>query len=395
MRYVKPRDRIVLYGAGLAGEKFYYAHGDKIDYVIDNRRKEIFHGLRVYSLQDRAEDIRGRYVVIAADRDEVFQSIENSLVELGLSEFDDYISAEAYGRKLALIYGNCHMEIFQKIIDTQPWFARKYYSRRVYVAASEPSERSPKESLIRNANIIISQDIRENNGFGAMGIDEVRSFMEEECKVIVVPNVFGCNIYFPQAIEPDVKTIQVHTNEKADLIKLDFIRQITGWADPNIEKWAFDGLDSDAIARRIQTEQVYSDEQIKQLFSKAIMKLEKREKGCTVIISDYIKSNYKSQKLFFDPRHPCSSLVSEKVKRVIEYLGGIYDDSFSDTSAQERMDNDEIFIYGCVKRALGLEFEDKYIKTGAKYSTLHYHPITLEEYVDTYIKWHKDDGNKI
>ncbi len=395
MRHVKSRDRVILYGAGLAGEKFYHAHGDQIDYVIDNRRKENFHGLHVHPLKDRAEDVCGRFVVIAADREDVYKSIEDSLIDLGLIEFDDYIRAEAYGRKLALIYGNCHMESFQKIIDAQPWFSRRFYSRRVYVAASNPSERSPKESLLRNADIVISQDIRNDNGFGAMGIDTVRSMVWTKCSVVVIPNVFGCNIYFPQATKPDIKVVRAHAGENADPLQQDFIRQITGWEDPNIEKWSLNGLDAVEIAGRIRTDQVYGGEWIKQFFSKAITKLEEREKGCNIIISDYIKRNYRARKLFFDPRHPCNVLVSEKVKRVVEYLGGIFDDTASGDSPESWMDGDELFIYGCVKQTLGLEFDDDYIKIGAKHSTLFYHPITLEEYVDTYIKWHRDDGSRI
>lgn len=47
----------------------------------------------------------------------------------------------------------------------------------------------------------------------------------------------------------------------------------------------------------------------------------------------------------------------------------------------------EMFIYGCVKRALNLRFEQKYIRVGASHYTLQGKPLSLQEWIKDCKKW--------
>ena len=47
---------------------------------------------------------------------------------------------------------------------------------------------------------------------------------------------------------------------------------------------------------------------------------------------------------------------------------------------------DELPIYGCVKRALGLQFEQKILRKNSQW-TLGNQPETLSEYIENYIRW--------
>lgn len=52
--------KIILYGVGLAGEKFYWAYKNKyqIDYVLDQCNNIFFHNIPVYSFEEKTRLIR-------------------------------------------------------------------------------------------------------------------------------------------------------------------------------------------------------------------------------------------------------------------------------------------------------------------------------------------------
>ncbi len=76
-------------------------------------------------------------------------------------------------------------------------------------------------------------------------------------------------------------------------------------------------------------------------------------------------------------------VICEKGRRILEILGM----SLCDVSIVERMvDYYEIFVYACVRKALGMRFEQKLIRvTGS--GSLSYRPLDLREYIEDYIAW--------
>ncbi len=54
-------EKIILYGAGLAGEKFYWAYRKiyEIEYVLDQCNNRWFHNIPVYSFEERGEICMG------------------------------------------------------------------------------------------------------------------------------------------------------------------------------------------------------------------------------------------------------------------------------------------------------------------------------------------------
>lgn len=55
------------------------------------------------------------------------------------------------------------------------------------------------------------------------------------------------------------------------------------------------------------------------------------------------------------------------------------------------MGQGEVFIYGCVKKALKLNYEQRYIRLCQNECTLHGHALNLCEYIQEYIAWHRFD----
>lgn len=145
------------------------------------------------------------------------------------------------------------------------------------------------------------------------------------------------------------------------------------------------GQSVDDIISCIENDQVFDDLSIRQQFESEIKKLVERERFCDISISDYIIDHYKMKKVFYDPNHPAKEVIWELGKRILKLLG-IQEPAFHiNTDAN---DCGEIFIYGCVRESLGLEFDQKYIKKCQHDNSLHDRPITLREYVGEYIDWH-------
>lgn len=56
------------------------------------------------------------------------------------------------------------------------------------------------------------------------------------------------------------------------------------------------------------------------------------------------------------------------------------------------IDEEEMFIYGCVKRALKLNFEQKYIRVSKNNtrSTFQKKPLCLREWIEDCLWWNKN-----
>lgn len=272
----------------------------------------------------------------------------------------------------------------------QPEFSRIYYIRRYYVADLDENKRFPKENELRFCKLLISQDIQKNNSFFVPGVEELEKKILSHCKCIRIPNLYGFNFLFPQIKEFDKAVFNYHINKNAIDINNNPLRRsqvesavcwVMRWEDENINKNC-GGIND--IQNMIENAEIYCKEEIIRNFQKQIEKLRKRENVCDIKISDYIEKNYKTKLLFYDPNHPSNEVIYEKGRQIMEILelnrkkGKMYDDE---------MDQGEIFIYGCVRKALKLEYKQEYIKCCQYEFTLHKHPLNLCEYIEEYVLW--------
>ena len=142
------------------------------------------------------------------------------------------------------------------------------------------------------------------------------------------------------------------------------------------------------IKDEIENGDAVTEEFIKESFDLELKKLKAREKHCDIKISDFIEENYKKTLLFYEPYHPTSKILFEKGRRILEILKIDIDES---CEVSDLLDGAEVFVYGCVKRALGLEYTQKYIRKNNIRNTYRYTlcntSLTLEEYIEEYIIW--------
>ncbi|MDE6568378.1 MAG: hypothetical protein K2K70_11685 [Lachnospiraceae bacterium] len=195
------RRDIVIWGCGLEGEKFYWAWRHKINilYAIDIRYQTLheFHGIEVRSPQD-TESLRQHYIVVCVGDVGIWNEISGHLKKNGLTEFDNFIRSDLYGdKKLAVLYGNCHMVAIEKYLKGNLEFSRNYNTRLYYVNNTE-GECFPTEAAMKGCDLFIAQDINERNARGLPSAFEVRKKLKEGSNCVIVPNVYGMNLYFPQ-----------------------------------------------------------------------------------------------------------------------------------------------------------------------------------------------------
>lgn len=371
---------IVIWGCGLEGEKFYWAWRHKVNilYAIDMRYQTLqqFHGIEVHSPQD-IKSLKQHYIVVCVGDLGIWDEISGKLRENGLNEFENYIRSDFYGnKKLAVLYGNCHMDAIERYLRRNSEFSNIYRTRFYYVNNSD-GECFPSKAAMRNCDLFIAQDINEKNAKALPSTFALKKILRKESMSIIIPNVYGMNLYFPQcekgkfgdALKEHFKAFQINVDERKGQElwrRLDWLNEIS---DTNI--------DLHGNGECILDINTYNSKDILANVEKQIIKLEEREKLCDVMISDYIRENYRYKKLFYEPYHPAGVLIKEKGRRILEILGMTEDDS----DLYIEMDSKELPIYTSVSEALGLKFDNKYIRknTGV--------PMNVKEYVEHYISW--------
>ncbi len=380
-------ESIILYGAGIYAEKFYAQNkGDvNIEFVID-RSVENFHNIPIYNFEEAKGRLRGKQIIVTMTKSN-YISVKKELIQLGLIEFDDFIWVKYFNKKLALLYGNCHMLPIKNYLEMQPEFAR-IYEIIYYRIGNEEEEEYPSSKVVDRCDLFVTQDIRENNSRHVPGYKELLKSIRSEIKVIIVPNLYGVNLFFPQ----------FHKNENTDMTirkHIENSRCFTGDTreifnalsygnDENIERMYLEGKSRQEIIDKLCDDSLYDEDRIKDMFIKGINKILDRERECTIQISKWILDNYQEKQLFYEPYHPTNVLLEEMAKQCMHQLNlEIYDI----VRTPGGMDSREVFIYNSVKKALGLRFQQKYIRNYTRYGTLEDEALNLEGYVDYYIKW--------
>ena len=398
--------KIVLYGVGLEGEKFYCKFRNKFDFVyaVDKNCNRLFHGLPVYSFDEVKENLKNYFVYVAVGSDSSWREIQDTLKKIGLVEFKDFMSIEFADRELAILYGNCHMYHLMRYLQVNPVFHRKYVVRYYFKDIDLLEDNALKE-----CHLFITQDIRKNNELELPSAEEmINRLSMDYCVCIKVPNLFGVNLFFPQLKRCEKEEMnyrhQLHLNEEAiDISKIskggverikDLSANTLMWIDVFLEHLYRNGGGISEIKYAIENEDFFSKEQIIENFDNELIKLKKRERECDIKISDFIEKNYKKVQLFYEPFHPTNEIIFEKGRRILELLKMPI---CEDCKVSDLLDGAEVFVYGCVRRALGLEYRQDYIRKsnlrGSYRFTLCNIPITLEEYIEEYIAWNIGEEN--
>lgn len=387
-------DKIILYGTGLEGEKFYckYSRQYEIVYCLDKRKRGEFHGKRVYSLDEIEVDAEKYFIVVTVGAS-VYREVKSELVQNGYREFDNFIWGGAFEKKIVFLYGNCHMGALERYLNTNAFFVKDFFARSYDITKEVPTE-----CELTHCDLLVTQDIKADNYLGKASCDElIRKHVIGEN--IIVPNLYGYNMFFPQInyrVSADIpqRTIESHLSREAiDIESLgergkiaahNFAHLMFGeGGDAYIDTMYHMGCTISEIEKNIVEKEIWSKREIQDNFDIALAKIKEREMQCSLVVSDYIENNYQKYRIFYNPSHPTGMITKAKGNQILRFLGL---EPEEDTYFDNGLGADEIPIYGCVKRALGLMFEQKIYRRDS-YLTLTNRPENLEEYIANYIAW--------
>lgn len=361
--------KYVLYGAGWYAEQFLYnfKEKDRVKCCIDAFRTGTFHGLPIYTL-DTAPDLKD-YLIIVTAVWENYNKIKECLVENGLIEFQDFIWADAFGKKIAVINANCHGEFYKRYLYQSRSFTDRYIIWNVAPLHLQ-KDSCISEELLKVCDLFIHQDVRPENSVGYKFSDEyILPLLKKDCKTITVPNMVGMGKWnFPTAIE---KEYRYHT-----------------WAmfcrDSVLDDAYGKYKDIAGMKKYVTSPDIYPEEKVRELFNSCMKKLKEREKNWDVKISDYILKNYQTKKMFYDFDHASDFVMQEIGRRLCERLG-IQDIS---GKVEYPLNWEESFTFPYVKKALGIQYEETYIReTGKKEIIFHRKKMDLDEYLREYVWW--------
>lgn len=373
----KSVDNYVIWGTGIDATKLYYQINKKynISFFIDNKNEitDTFLGKRVFKFLD-VKDVISKYIIlIAAPR--AYNTIKNQCIESGLTEFIDFFPGQKLTRKMAVLHGNCHMDIVKEFLESSVEFNKLYFIYDIPRICHNNFNDIPKE-ILNNCDVYIHQDIRRENPYGYKLSDEyLKQYIQNDCIDITVPNLFGAGkMFFPQFY---------WNNENMSLNAGADANGLFPHGDMIIDKAIESGMTDDQIVGRMD-EDVIASSIIRENFEKECAKLQKREQNWDIKCLDFIIKNYKQHKLFYDQGHPTNFLMKYIVEKILEILS-IEDHNIY---SNEKMDEHEEFVYKCVRRELDIVWQDEYIRC-SRYARKLLDDMDRKEYVKEYIWWKK------
>ena len=382
---------IILHGTGMIGEKFYTKYHDRyeIKYCIDSRDRNDFHGLKVVKPDEVSKEFLGGLTIVITVHQNAYPEIKNYYERNGLIEFENFIYWGDLNKKLAIFYGNCHFIVLNKYFMQIPDFTRTYTVRSYWVYGYGV-EKDGISSIEKNhCDLLITQDIREDNSTEVISAGKLISQMPMSCRVVVIPNLYSFNLFFPQVekvrdySKRHMKNIEIDNPKRSYELKWE--SGFTECNDIYIQKIIEGNSTEEEVLSKMYDVDLISHSRIQQCFREGIEKIKKREQQCDIKISDFILENYKNKQLFYDPQHPTEVVICEIGKRVLRCLG-IND--IPEVYVEPTLNDTELFIYECVRQALGLNYIQKYIRVGKLHATLTSSGgVTREEYIDDVVRW--------
>lgn len=317
--------KYVLYGTGLQGEKTFWRLKGKLSFAfcIDRNAGGKFHGLDVVQAEE-VKDLKDYYIIVAAE-EKAYQEIASGLEKAGLRCMTNYIWHRWMGRELVVFYGNCHLRAITYLLRRNPYFCDKY-AVAMHLA---DNRMSVSEEVLEHCKYLIVQDIREDTSRNLLGKDYFISKVRSDCKIIIVPNIYGFYPFFPQTIlerRPEEEHIGEDaircTGREKDVRENDIRVEADSIAlyDRFIEEMYKSGEKVAAIVSAMKYEDVWSRQELTDAYRDKMDKLFQREMLCDVKIGEFINRN-RNKQLFYEPFHPTNEIYCEKQRQILKLMG--------------------------------------------------------------------------
>ena len=356
-------------GCGFEGNKLFWRlreEGFDVTFAVDNKRSDNFWGKHISRLEDVLNCIP--YFLISSDK--YYEEFKIQLESKGLKEFDDFIKGGAYNRKVTVINANCYGPIYNDMLKSNAEFTLKYY---IYDCMPFYAVEERDKSMLENTDVCITQDIKDTERNHLFSEKYIRGMLNEDAKVIVVPNLVGLGkIYYPQYGELNKKSNDAWS-------ATGFFK----YSDKIIEEKVELNMTNQEIYNFIQDENVFDKKQIKDYFDEEIERFAKRENGWDVKIIDDIKGLYHETQIFYDPQYPTNLVFELIIKKLLKLLD-IHDVNIK---SREHLGWDEMPVYPEVAKVLGLNWWTSNIKIRQNSNLKFCNNMELVDYITEYTAW--------
>ncbi|MCB7319562.1 WcbI family polysaccharide biosynthesis putative acetyltransferase [Lacrimispora sp. 210928-DFI.3.58] len=234
---------------------------------------------------------------------------EQQLLDYGMIEFEDYIYERFLGKRIVVIYGNCHTSIIAEILNQCVEFNQEYKVYAIKPIHTIDSVSYFDKPIFRYCDVFIHQSIQKENRYGAeFSSQNIILRLNAKCQVIAVPNVYRLPVcFFPQ-----------YTRE-AEFVKRD--GDSVFFRDSVLDDAAERGLSYKDTLDDYWNNIHFTDEHLDRLLELFFAKVEEREKDWDIKCLDFIKRSYKESQLFYDPNHPTNEFLFYVTMELLSLLG--------------------------------------------------------------------------
>ena len=368
---------VVVWGTGVDAARCIYELSQRdmeIEYCVEEAHKpNRFYCYDLYEAD--LSHVRNKFVAVAVPM-ERYLKIKKKLNELGLIEFEDFVHYELLYKKMAILHGNCHMDIVGRFLNLSIAFKRSYMvypNQAIHLNA----EGRIDECVLRHCDLWIHQDIRSDVRYGYLLSDEgIRGKLKETSQgCFLFPQTEkGCRRKKEEYVYPPIPTdnhkdkVGMFPETQTDYLINDWIMDCYG----EVEEIVRHCMEKDAIAQ----------DSIKKLYEREMDRLRRREAYWDIKISDYIEENYKRRRLFHDHEHPTNEVLKRMAEGVLVLLG-IKEELPDIPLSLARYENP---VYPCTQKALGLEWMDAEYHPGNRTVAIR-ETLDTEEYIRQYVWW--------
>lgn len=291
--------------------------------------------------------------------------------------------------KKCIFIGTCQVVAISEILKTNKKFNSTYIIDKIYQIHKTNIEEVDflMNTEIKNADLIICQPVSNDYKNGKYSTKRLMENKSVKCQVILIPFAYFDG-YFPYICyinDTDGNRIEKNNISYHDKNIINYIANVIDskkiGSKEYIGKTHNESYHVNVINKMFTSKDYYNPQNCIKLANESIKNLETREsfpydynKPVDIIISDYIKDNYKKYRLFNTMNHPSNILLNEISRRILLKLG--YTDIEFDKFSEEQL-GDIIFpIYNSIQIGLELEFlELCKIKKS----------MTFKEYVMSYV----------
>lgn len=274
-------------------------------------------------------------------------------------------------KKIVVVYGNCHVTTITEVLSQCEQFMKEYEIYPIKRICEIKSDDYFNQPVFRYCDVFIHQSIQLHNRYGEKFASEnIIKLLNDNCKVISIPNVYHLPMCFFPQYSPDKELV----NRKKVTI---FFR------DNLIDNYFLSGLCVREIQEHYMSELAFSSDKIKEDYAVFLKKVKEREREWDIKVSDFIERYYRETQLFYDPNHPTPFFLKYIAKECLNLLEVSYNEKEIDALNVQHPDTFEMPICPSVRKSLGMKFTDKELrKTGNK---IKYEKMYYEEYISQYV----------